>query len=83
MRAPIFDLRATNRQAPHHPQPLESGRAAEPPLATIPASSRAYTPAGSGERNPLRRLSVNDAYLSAETLDGPYAIRGSLFDLQI
>lgn len=93
-RAPIFDLRATNRQAPRSPQPLETGRAAgtanihgavEPAAGTIaaPASARSLNPGGSGERNPLRRLSVNDAYLSAETLDGPYAMRGSIFDMQI
>lgn len=94
MRAPIFDLRATNRQAPRHPQPLETGRApgpaevhgaAEPAFEPIaaPAGLRSPNPAGSGGRTPLRRLSVNDAYLSAETLDGPYAIRGTIFDLQI
>ncbi len=94
MRAPIFDLRATNRQALRDPQPLETARApgpaevhgaVEPSAETIAAAAGLRSPASGGhdERNPLRRLSVNDAYLSAESLDGPYAHRGSIFDLQI
>jgi len=93
-RAPIFDLRATNRQAPRDPQILESGRVldagaahetAEVSAGTVSAAAglRPAAPLRSGEHNPLRRLSVNDAYISAETLDGPYAPRGSIFDLSI
>ncbi len=94
MRAPIFDLRSTNRQAPRDSQPLETGRASgpakvhgavEPSAETITEAAELRSPATGShvEYNPLRRLSVNDAYLSAETLGGPYAHRGSIFDLQI
>lgn len=48
-----------------------------------PASGGPGAPGTPSERSALRRMSVNDAYLSAETLDGPFAHRGSFFDLQI
>ncbi|MCZ6861097.1 MAG: hypothetical protein O7I42_12635 [Alphaproteobacteria bacterium] len=94
MRVPIFDLRSTNRQAPHNSQPLETSPvpgsarvhgAIEPSTETIVEAEGLQSPATGGrdEHNPLRRLSINDAYLSAETLGGPYAHRGSIFDLQI
>ena len=95
LRAPIFDLRASNRQAARDPQPIDITRAAKAskPEASKPEASRkAFTlpaglgtlmPAGPGGVGFLRRLSINDAYLSAETLDASHAHRGSFFDLQI
>ena len=98
-RAPIFDLRATNRQAARPAQPFDTGRTPVPANASgaIEASVETFARAvgaqaaefrapasgGPGERNALRRMSVNDAYLSAEALDGAFAHRGSFFDLQI
>ncbi len=92
MRAPILDLRAANRQTARDPQPLETGSA--PGSASVQGATSAGTIAmaaglrapvsgASDGRNLLRRLDVNEAYLSAETLDGPFAHRGSIFDLQI
>ncbi|MHA1536376.1 MAG: hypothetical protein ACTSUD_02370 [Alphaproteobacteria bacterium] len=105
LRAPIFDLRASNRQVARDPQPIDIARASkastteaskpetsQPKASKQAASNQAFAlpagfgvlvPAGPGGEASLRRLSVNDAYLSAETLDASYAHRGSFFDLQI